>query len=109
MATTTTTTDRPTQCNLFGDPEPARNQRARRIQGHAAPPGSGPVGETCGTCAHCRFREYSAGRRYYKCGRMAAHWSADRSTDIRKGDAACRHWEQGVGGALRAPTRRKRR
>lgn len=57
--------------------------------GHAYPPGTGPEGETCGTCKHaCRFR------RYIKCGLNRSRWTGGYGTDIRAKDASCKFWEK---------------
>ena len=85
--------------DLFGDEVVRKRQprsgRARRKptqpRGHAAPPGSGPEGETCKTCAHYTLRMMS--KAYRKCGLMRAIWTGGPGTDIRAGDSACRKWE----------------
>lgn len=60
-------------------------------RGHAWAKGTGPAGETCGTCRHIE----SVWRgRYLKCGLNKANWSRGRASDIRARDAACRHWEK---------------
>jgi hypothetical protein len=62
-----------------------------RQRGHAAPPGTGPAGETCRTCKW--LRKVNGGRRVYsKCG--LGRISAGPGTDIRLKDPACRHWER---------------
>lgn len=72
--------------------------KARRLshkRGHAAPPGTGPVGETCGSCWH--LDRVQMGKTYLKCGRMRAHWTGGEATDVRAGDAACHKWEAANG------------
>jgi hypothetical protein len=64
------------------DPAPA---------GHAAPPGTGPVGETCGSCGYAHRAE--GGRGYLKCGLMGEHWTTKRITDVRARDSACSRWK----------------
>jgi ribosomal protein L37AE/L43A len=61
-----------------------------KIRGHAAVPGSGPAGETCGTCAHAVVREMS--KNYWKCGLSKARWTGGAGTDVRKRDPACEKW-----------------
>lgn len=61
-------------------------------RGHAFTPGSGPAGETCGSCAHLHRRVWSG--TYLKCARNRANWTKGRASDVRAGDAACRHWER---------------
>jgi hypothetical protein len=74
-------------------PESALNaRRLSRKHGHAAAPGAGPSGETCGSCAHL-FRNQQA-KVYLKCGLMNAYWTGGYATDVRAGDAACRRWER---------------
>lgn len=57
-----------------------------------APIGSGPEGETCGTCRHKSSQGGTAGR-YLKCGLLEEHWTRGPGTDIRAWWAACRYWE----------------
>jgi hypothetical protein len=74
---------------------PASALKARRLSnkhGHAAVPGTGPAGETCGGCEHL-FRNRQA-RVYLKCALMRAYWTGGYGTDVRAGDAACRRWEK---------------
>ena len=82
---------------LFGpvDPLPPkrRAQRTREDRAHAAPPGTGPLGETCRSCRFYR-RVMSNTRVYRKCGIIKAEWTHGPGTDIRAHDAACRHWER---------------
>ena len=76
--------------NLFNEPDEAPPPMKRR--GHAAMPGGGPAGETCGSCQHytpVQYHDYV----HRKCGLMEHHWSHCSATDIRKRDPACRFWE----------------
>ena len=58
----------------------------------AAPPGSGPKGETCKSCKHlCRKRMSKV---YLKCGLMQQHWTGGGGTDVRASTPACRKWER---------------
>lgn len=74
--------------DLFGEVEtstaPARPDRA-----HAWLPGTGPAGETCGSCGHCQGWEGGA-RVYYKCSLMPR--TSGAATDVRLRDAACKRW-----------------
>lgn len=63
------------------DPEPA---------GYVAPPGGGPEGETCGSCAH--LSRVECAKVYLKCGLNSARWTGGRKTDIRARSAACAKW-----------------
>jgi hypothetical protein len=49
--------------------------------------GTGPKGETCGTCAHA-----VRCRRYAKCGLNRPRWTHGIKTDIRLRTAACDKW-----------------
>ena len=60
-------------------------------RGHAARPGSGPEGETCGSCAHYTLRQMS--KTYRKCGLTKATWTGGPGSDIRAKDPACSKWE----------------
>lgn len=55
-----------------------------------APVGSGPAGETCGSCRWLVRREYRE-KRYLKCGLVEE--SRGAGTDIRAKWAACRQWQ----------------
>lgn len=90
----------PNQTMIFGGSEPARAQSTGRLytpkpNGYAAQPGTGPEGETCGTCTHCRQRT-ARGKHYYKCGRMLAAWNRDRSTDVLLKSPACSRFDAGT-------------
>lgn len=58
-------------------------------KGHAAAPGGGPKGETCGTCEH--IVRHTLAKTYLKCGLI--RWTNGSATDIRAGDPACVRWE----------------
>jgi hypothetical protein len=58
--------------------------------GHVMPPGTGPEGETCGSCAHMTRKRM--GKVYLKCGLNVAKWTSGRGSDIRAKDAACKKW-----------------
>lgn len=65
-----------------------------RAAGYAAQPGTGPAGESCGSCAHCCAKV--RGKTYYKCELMMAAWSTCRSTDVLVGSPACERWTAGT-------------
>lgn len=72
---------------------PAQRRAMRggpRKSGHAAPVGSGPPGETCGTCQHLSRRTMA--KTYLKCELMRAKWTGGGATDVRARDAACSKW-----------------
>ena len=60
--------------------------------GYASPPGHGPAGETCGTCAHSRCSVIPSGRRFWKCNLRRP--TGGPGTDIRLKSPACRRWER---------------
>lgn len=90
------------QSDLFNGTSRARVYRNRQTgrrpepqpAGHIAPPGTGPEGQTCATCTHCRMRR-GRSKRFYKCGLAIAAWTHGRESDIRLSDPACRRFELG--------------
>lgn len=60
-------------------------------RGHVMPPGTGPKGETCGSCQYL-FRRRMA-KVYLKCHLNQAKWSRGGKTDVRLRDHACSKWE----------------
>lgn len=73
-------------------PSALKARRLSKKHGHAAPPGTGPEGETCKTCKH--LSGWRMSKTYLKCGLMSAHWTGGEGTDVRAGDKACRRWER---------------
>ena len=59
------------------------------IKGYAAPPGSGPDGETCGSCKHHVVRQFA--KNYHKCG--LTNYTGGAATDIRVRSPACKMWQ----------------
>lgn len=60
-------------------------------KGYAAPPGTGPAGETCKSCRHI-YRVETGGRKAFrKCALIKA--TAGPGTDILAKAPACRRWE----------------
>lgn len=78
-------------------PQERRRLRAPRPKasttprGYAAQPGTGPAGETCGSCENL-VRKHLA-KVYRKCGLMEAHWTGGAGTDVLARSPACRRWE----------------
>ncbi len=62
--------------------------------GYAARPGTGPKGETCGTCAHLARIEMA--KTYFKCELNRAKWTHGRKTDVLKRALACAKFEKGT-------------
>lgn len=60
---------------------------------YAAQPGSGPAGETCGSCEHKTARGNVAGR-YLKCLLTRPQWTKGSATDIKARTPACSKWEK---------------
>ena len=75
---------------IFGidDPEDFRPVK----KGYAAQPGTGPAGETCGSCRHKSRHEMA--NVWYKCELMRPYWTGGRGTDISTRSPACRRWEK---------------
>jgi len=69
-----------------------RGRKTTQPRGYAAPPGTGPEGETCGTCKHI-YRNRLA-KTYLKCALMRRNWTGGPGTDIRARAPACRHWAE---------------
>lgn len=67
----------------------ARRRAAERPKGYAAPPGSGPQGETCGSCAHHYTRHWA--KTYHKCDLIKA--TKGPGSDIRVRSPACSRWQ----------------
>jgi hypothetical protein len=69
----------------------APKRKDPKPSGHVCPPGTGPAGETCGSCKHI-FRNRLA-KTYLKCGLNRAKWTGGRKTDILARAPACKLWE----------------
>lgn len=85
--------------DLFGNvpTEDLFNKVAVRYKGrgnaHPYPPGTGPKGETCGTCRMCVKNPYRD-RNYYKCRYLKFRWTCGQGTDLRLKDEACFLWKK---------------
>lgn len=64
------------------------NKRATQPKGYVALPGTGPKGETCGTCTH-----KVSMRKYRKCELNRPRWTHGPGTDILARSPACSKWE----------------
>lgn len=73
--------------NIYGDPIVLKEPE-KYGKGYAVAPGSGPDGETCGTCCHLVTREFA--NKYFKCGLVK--YTGGPATDIRKKSPACHKW-----------------
>jgi hypothetical protein len=68
---------------------PVRGKHHVQQRGYADHPGTGPDGETCGSCLHC-----ARGRKWRKCELTRACWTGGPRTDILARAAACSKWEK---------------
>lgn len=59
-------------------------------KGYAALPGTGPAGETCGSCEHLVRRQMA--RAYLKCGLMQRVWTRGAASDVQARSPACSRW-----------------
>jgi hypothetical protein len=60
----------------------------KKRHGYADFPGTGPEGESCGTCKHIvRFPKFR------KCSLRRATWTHGYGTDILASAPACKKWE----------------
>lgn len=87
--------------DLFGNPpthaEAVRatskaHRKPTEPRGYADVPGTGPAGETCGSCRHI----HGTGGKYLKCKLRQAGWTSGPGTDIRARSPACKKWEAKV-------------
>jgi len=70
---------------------PESAKKFPKMRGHAALSGTGPLGETCGSCGS--YRSVQGGTRSYpKCELAKARWTRGPGSDIRKSDPACERW-----------------
>ena len=88
--------------DLFGEPiapleersrqedKRAKRRRQDKPKGYAAPPGSGPAGETCKSCAHS-YRRDGGAKTYRKCDLVKA--TKGPGSDILFRSPACSRWE----------------
>lgn len=87
----------------FRNAEPVKHPRDRA---HPYPPGSGPPGQSCGTCAKLCERVFR--KTYFKCHVLKRFWSAGPATDVRKKDPACMAWEPRIDKVEPISTRQRR-
>jgi len=66
--------------------------RCSGLAGMAGQPGTGPAGETCGSCKHLHLNRLA--KTYFKCGLMREHWTGGAGTDVKRKSAACQYWEE---------------
>lgn len=68
----------------------AMNRKAPAKGLHAAPMGTGPATETCGSCAH--LYRHAMAKPYLKCELCRPMWTGGGGTDVRAKDLACSKW-----------------
>lgn len=68
-----------------------KKRKTTRPQGYAALPGTGPGGETCGSCAHRVRIAYS--KTYNKCALNRPNWTSGPGSDILVRSPACLKWQ----------------
>lgn len=78
---------------------PVRGKHYIEPRGYNQPPGTGPAGETCGTCAYI-----VGGRRWHKCDLSRARWTHSRGTDVLVKAPACRKWSATDERTIEQPT-----
>ncbi len=71
---------------------PKRGKHYVQQRGYAASPGTGPAGETCGSCEHHHRNQMA--KTYHKCALMRAIWTGGAKTDILVRSPACSKWEK---------------
>lgn len=69
----------------------AQKRKGAQPRGYAAPPGTGPKGETCGSCEHLVRR--SMGKTYLKCWKALEKWTSGRGSDVLARAPSCRLWQ----------------
>lgn len=82
------------QLDLF-DVGPRDRQQTVPIQRTCTPwpIGSGPAGESCGSCRHAVPTHSGSGKRFYKCALVRAYWTRGDGSDIKLRWSACRSWQ----------------
>lgn len=85
--------------DLFGNETeyqhtPTTEKRGRNAnpKGYAGKPGTGPKGETCGSCRNIH-KKCGSGRAYLKCRLIRWRWTGGAGTDILARTPACERWE----------------
>jgi hypothetical protein len=81
--------------DLFADmPEHAAPDKPVRVTKkglYAALPGTGPAGETCGSCGN--LSGHTMSRHYHKCALTRVHWTGGGGTDVKVRSPACSKWK----------------
>jgi hypothetical protein len=64
-----------------------------RPKGYAGIPGTGPAGQTCGSCEHVARLGTGTAKTYIKCKLMERLWTHGRGSDVLARSPACSKWE----------------
>lgn len=88
-----------TAIDLFGEipeaaVEPLRGKHYTRPKGYVAMPGTGPVGETCGSCAHVVKCGAGHSKQWHKCRLSEGKWTNGRGSDVLARSPACEKWQK---------------
>jgi hypothetical protein len=82
--------------DLLGDPASLKPDPEKKKYptpyGYYFAPGTGPAGETCGSCDHC-VRKHLSKKNVYKCGLNRENWGGTRRSDIVLRSPACKFWK----------------
>jgi hypothetical protein len=82
-----------TYTTIFGEVVTTKVRGKHYIEprGYVRPPGTGPQGETCGSCKHLVHKRM--GKLYPKCRLASAIWTGGRGSDVLVRSPACDRWE----------------
>lgn len=80
--------------DLFGETVKTEIRSTPAPKGYAAQPGTGPAGETCGSCFYSIGTGHNPPRTYYKCELLRPYWTCGYGTDILLRAPACRFWSK---------------
>lgn len=80
--------------NLLGETVTVKGRGKHYVQprGYVQQPGTGPEGETCGSCKH--HVGVRLAKTYHKCGLARGIWTGGRGSDIIVKSPACNKWEK---------------
>lgn len=87
--------------DLFGEPITSpipvvgngeKPRHVTKAKGYPSPPGSGPEGQTCKTCANYCVLPYH-NKAYRKCLVIQHRWTHGPGTDIKASWPACSFWK----------------
>lgn len=76
-------------------PDGRAKRKDPKPRGYAMRPGTGPAGETCGTCRHHVIHRHA--KAYHKCDLARAIWTGGRASDILVRSPACSSWKPSQG------------